>query len=146
MKNRPPPKDQQTQVIYRDGKPVTDRPPEDVAEIYLNHTQKGHPDFNPEGSTAGSAVDVTRHLFDLVRNEKIGKKHGGELRGEQQRERAKRISKPIYDKFNELRDSGEKPRTLIAKTAKWAQQQKKYSGLGIRQIRRYIGYWEKDSS
>lgn len=41
--------------IYRDGRPVTDRPRDEILEILFNHVDPDHPDYNPGDATAEGA-------------------------------------------------------------------------------------------
>jgi hypothetical protein len=71
-----------SETLYRDGKPVTDRPREDVAEIWSQHNDPGHPDYNPSGATpVGIAVATSKFVEKAVEEHRQKRKGGKSRRG-----------------------------------------------------------------
>lgn len=134
-------------ILYRDGKPVVDRPEEEVAAIFLNHTKPGHPDENPNGVTAGASSPIAHSFFGAAIEERRKKRQAGKLRAFVARENAEIAARPIYEEYKKQIESGVKPRKAIGATFEALTRSARFNGLDIRQIRRAVRRMiEKDKS
>lgn len=93
-------------TIYRDGKPVTDRPRNEIVDIHFNHVTPKHPDYNPGGATAGAASVVARIVFAELESDREKKIEAGRNRGEQKRKEAAQKLMTIQDAEQKLRSQG----------------------------------------
>jgi hypothetical protein len=69
-----------SKVIYRDGKPLTDRPPEEIALIWSQHVNPNHPDYNPLAGTANGSGEVGTNFLNEAVEERRQKREGGKSR------------------------------------------------------------------
>lgn len=95
------------EVIYRDGKPVSDRPRIEILKILTNHVEdREHPDYNPGDCTAGAACTVARVVFTESEAGKEKTRDGGRKRALQKKLAAAAKEMQIRDAEKEHRSKG----------------------------------------
>lgn len=132
-------------MIYRDGKPVTDRPTAEITKITFEHLDPHHPNHNPFGETVKEGYVVATNFIKSAVSEQAKQSESGKKRGEELRKKATEDAKPIYDAYKQVLTDGVRPRKAIAKTTEELQQTVRYNRITPRQVRRAV-VRKKDSS
>lgn len=124
-------------VLYRDGRPVVDRPAREQLDILLNHTDPSHPDHNPNDKTAHATVPAVKEMSAILQNLSRGQSAGGRKRAQQKIAQGEQSAIKIAETERRLRRDG-KTRNLNKLIAR-------ETGLSTRTVRKHRDKLRKKS-